>query len=169
MTKIHDIKQVPPEKGYYIAGFVDGEGSFFISARSRNDYFSGWKFSGHFNIGNSDRQILEICKKYLGCGKIRESRQGFYTLEVSDRHLFKNFVFPFFQRFGFLSNKKKHELQIFKKALQLVETGIHTQTDLETLLALRKQLNQFRKTRITHSDSVILETFQVKESSETIR
>lgn len=169
MTKIHDIKQVPPKKGHYIAGFVDGEGSFFITARPRKDYFSGWKFSGHFNIGNSDLQVLEICRKYLGCGTIRKYRPNFYTLEIADRHLFKMFVFPFFKRFGFLSNKKKHELQIFKKALQLIENGINTQKDLENLLALRKQLNEFRKTRITHTDAEIIETFQVKESSETIR
>lgn len=169
MTKIHDIKQVPPQKGYYIAGFVDGEGSFFITARPRKDYASGWKFSGHFNVTNADRQVLEICKKYLGCGKIRETRSDLYTLEIADRRLFENFLFPFFKRFGFLSNKKRHELQIFKKALKQIQLGIKTQKDLENILALRKHLNKFRNTRITHTDSVILETFKVKESSETIR
>nr|YP_009106638.1 putative site-specific DNA endonuclease [Dicloster acuatus]YP_009106657.1 putative site-specific DNA endonuclease [Dicloster acuatus]AIT95464.1 putative site-specific DNA endonuclease [Dicloster acuatus]AIT95471.1 putative site-specific DNA endonuclease [Dicloster acuatus] len=159
MPKIYDIKKVPPEKGYYIAGFVDGEGSFFLTARPRKDYSSGWKFSGHFNVSNSDKLVLEICRKYLGCGKIRESRQGFYTLEVSSRVLLKRFILPFFRRFGFLSNKKKHEFQVFQKTLQLLEHGIHTQNDLENILVLRTRLNEFRKKRITHSDDIIRETF----------
>ena len=169
MPKIHEIKQVPPEKGYYIAGFVDGEGSFYITARPRKDYSSGWKFSGHFNVSNSDKLVLEICRKYLGCGEIRETRPKFYTLEVSNRVLFKTFIIPFFKRFRFLSNKKKHEFQIFQKALQLVENGIHTKSDIENILVLRNKLNEFRQTRITHGDQEIRASFKVKESPETIR
>jgi len=61
MNKITHINQVPPDKGYYIAGFVDGEGSFYISARKRDDYPSGWRFTLHFNISNQDLAVLEIC------------------------------------------------------------------------------------------------------------
>jgi len=85
MNKITHINQVPPDKGYYIAGFVDGEGSFYMSARKRDDYPSGWRFTLHFNISNQDLAVLEICRKYLGCGTIRETRPGFYTLEVESR------------------------------------------------------------------------------------
>jgi hypothetical protein len=168
--KAHTLKQVPPEKGHYIAGFVDGEGSFYISARKRNDYLSGWKFTVHFSISNGDKPVLEICKKYLGCGTIRESRAGFYVLEVTDKQKLKIFIIPFFKKFGFLSNKKKAEFRIFQQALETLEGIIRSETELHEFLALRQKLNEFRKTRITHTDDIILQSFRfLQESSETIR
>jgi hypothetical protein len=160
MTKITEINQVPPEKGYYIAGFVDGEGSFYISARKRTDYPSGWRFEAHFNVSNQDLAVLEICKKYFGCGQIRQTRPGFYTLEIEKRDTIRTFIIPFFKRFGFLSNKKKAEFRIFQQAFDLLEKGISTSEDLQQLLALRQSLNQYRKTRITNKDDIILESFK---------
>ena len=164
--KIH----VPPEKGFYIAGFVDGEGSFYISARKRNDYTSGWKFTVHFNVSNCDIAVLQICKKFIGCGEIRESRPKFYTLEVTDREKLKTFIVPFFKKFGFLSNKKKSEFRVFQQALAALDQGITEEKHLQDFLILRTKLNSFRQTRITNTDDVIRSTFRfVKESSETIR
>ena len=161
---------IPPDKGHYIAGFVDGEGSFYISARRRKDYTSQWRFTLHFNVSNADIAVLQICKKYLGCGKIRESKPGFYTLEVEKKETLQTFIVPFFRKFGFLSNKKKKEFKIFREALHVVEHKIQTRQDLEKFLLLRSQLNTLRATRVTNTDAVILETFVfVEESSETIR
>lgn len=178
MNKITQIHQVPPQKGYYIAGFVDGEGSFYLSARKRADYPSGWRFELHFNVSNQDLAVLEICKKYLGCGTIRKTRPArgpsgrgrFYTLEVESRKTLGAFVIPFFKRFGFLSNKKKAEFRIFQQAFDFLEQGISTPEQLNQLLLLRQKLNELRQTRITNTDEMILESFHfVKESSETIR
>jgi len=33
-----NISQIPLQIGYYLAGFVDGEGSFHVSFRPRDDY-----------------------------------------------------------------------------------------------------------------------------------
>nr|AAL34388.1 putative protein [Chlorosarcina brevispinosa]AIT94634.1 putative LAGLIDADG homing endonuclease [Chlorosarcina brevispinosa]AIT94646.1 putative LAGLIDADG homing endonuclease [Chlorosarcina brevispinosa] len=169
-NKATKLEQVPPDKGYYIAGFVDGEGSFYISARKRKDYSSGWKFTVHFNVSNADIAVLQVCKKYLGSGEIREPRPGFYVLEVTDKQKLKTFIVPFFKKFGFLSNKKKAEFRIFRQALRALEGVIRSETELHDFLVLRQKLNQFRKTRITHVDAIILESFKfVQESSETIR
>jgi hypothetical protein len=151
MNKITHSDQVPPDKGHYIAGFVDGEGSFYISARKRTDYPSGWRFELHFNVSNRDLAVLEICRKYFGCGTIRETRPGFYTLEVEKRATLGAFIIPFFKRFGFLSNKKKAEFRIFQQAFDLLEQGITTPQELEQLLHLRQKLNQFRKNRIANT------------------
>ena len=177
-NKANDIKKVPVEKGNYIAGFVDGEGSFYISARKRTDYYSNWRFTVHFNVSNTDKTILEICKKYIGCGKVRESRPGFYTLEVENLDNIKTFVVPFFRKFGFLSNKKTKEFSVFRRALLLLENKIKTKQELSEFLKLRAQLNELRSTRVTNTDAIIYETFiflpseeftVIEESSETIR
>jgi LAGLIDADG endonuclease len=162
MTKRNDIKQVPVDKGNYIAGFVDGEGSFWVTCRQRKDYATGWKFSANFNVSNGDIAVLEMCKKYLGCGKIRLTKPEFYTLEVEDRDILKTFIVPFFQRFGFYSNKKKSEFRVFQLIIQRIDQGIETLADLEELLALRKELNRYRKARFNQTDQMIRETFQPK-------
>jgi hypothetical protein len=45
---------VPIELGNYLAGFADGEGSFNVSFRKRNDYRLPWKISLCFNISQSE-------------------------------------------------------------------------------------------------------------------
>ncbi len=161
-------QKIPPEKGYYIAGFVDGEGSFYLTARRRKDYSSGWKFSAHFSLGNRDLSVLHVCKKYLRCGTIRETGGGFFVLEVADRKKLQEFLVPFFDRFQFLSNKKRAEFRFFQEALSLLENPISSSNQLKKLLALRCQLNQYRKVRAKNSDEIILESFVfLEESSET--
>lgn len=170
-NKAISVKQVPPDKGHYIAGFVDGEGSFYVSARKRDDYRSKWRMTAHFNVSNNDQKVLEICKKYLGCGIIRQSRLGFYTLEVENLNTLNNFIIPFFRRFGFLSNKKTKEFSTFRKIVALIEAPIQTKAQLQLFFELRKQLNTLRKSgRATNTDAVILQSFIFhEESSETIR
>lgn len=170
-NKAISVKQVPPDKGHYIAGFVDGEGSFYVSARKRHDYRSKWRMTAHLNISNNDQKVLEVCRKYLGCGTIRQSRPGFYTLEVENLNAINNFIIPFFRRFGFLSNKKTKEFSTFRKIVALIEAPIQTQAQLQLFFQLRKQLNQLRKNgRATNTDAVILQSFIFyEESSETIR
>lgn len=175
------LRQIPVDKGFYIAGFVDGEGSFYLSARQRPDYPTRWRFSLHFNISNRDRAVLEICRHYLGCGTLRESRPGFYTLEVERLETIGAFIIPFFKRFGFLSNKKKAEFLTFQRAYALLQGGIRRPDELEQVLALRQQLNLQRQTRIRNTDAIIRKTFcfdsvspseslgDMKESSETTR
>ncbi len=40
-TNNFNLNKIPIEKAYYIVGFADGEGSFNISFRKRDDYLIG--------------------------------------------------------------------------------------------------------------------------------
>jgi hypothetical protein len=65
------LEDIPLDKGYYIAGFADGEASFNTSFRLRDDYKSGWKITPVFNISQKEKTVLEIAKHFMGCGTIR--------------------------------------------------------------------------------------------------
>ena len=78
------FREVPEKIGYYIAGFTDGEGSFNVSFRPRNDYKLPWKVSLSFNISQKDRSILELFKNYLQCGTLRNRKDGVVYYEVTD-------------------------------------------------------------------------------------
>ena len=109
-------KQIPSDLGNYLAGFTDGEGSFNVSFRKRKDYQIPWKISLSFNISQKDPVILSQFKKHLQCGSIRERKSdGIWYYEVTNFHAIQTNVIPFFNRFGFLSAKKKEISQNLKR------------------------------------------------------
>ena len=101
-------RQIPSDLGNYLAGFTDGEGSFNVSFRKREDYKIPWKISLCFNISQKDQVILSIFKKHLKCGTIRKRKNdGIWYYEVTNFTAIQTNIIPFFNRFGFLSAKKK--------------------------------------------------------------
>ena len=88
--------------GYYLAGFADGEGSFNVSFRKRQDYKNPWKISLCFNISQKDKVILALYKRYLGCGTLRSRPDGVWYYEVNNFNAICEKVIPFFTRFNFL-------------------------------------------------------------------
>ena len=58
-----DPKTIPISIGFYLAGFADGEGSFNVSFRPRDDYRIPWKVSLCFNVSQRDEVILSRFKR----------------------------------------------------------------------------------------------------------
>ena len=160
------IKRVPPKIGYYLAGFTDGEGSFNVSFRPRKDYPIPWKISLSFNVSQKDRVILALFKRHLGCGTLRGRPDGVWYYETTNLKAISENVIPFFERFPFLSAKKKRDFGKFKQIVALVQQGEHLRTDgIRKILEIRESMNDGGKRRHSHAD--ILAT--LTESSETIR
>ena len=139
------LRKVPQEKGWYLAGFVDGEGSFNVSLRKRNDYRLSWQIVMAFNVSQRDITNLFLLKKYLGCGKIKKRKEGLYYFEVVNQKSIFEKVIPFFRKFYFLSVSKKRNFSIFRKIANLVEEGSHLSKDgLREIIELRERLNTGR-------------------------
>ncbi len=163
-----DVKKIPSDIGYYLAGFADGEGSFNVSFRPRNDYRQPWKVSLCFNISQKDRVILALFKKHLKCGTLRSRNDGVWYFEVNNLTAIIENVIPFFERFRFLSAKKKRDFAKFVQIAKLMKDGAHlTKEGVEEILRIRSKMNDGGKRR--YSDAEILRRFQTEESSETIR
>ena len=154
-----DVRGVPPNIGYYLAGFVDGEGSFNVSFRPRNDYKLPWKVSLCFNISQRDPVILAQFKRHLQCGTMRQRRDGVWYYEVNNLVPILENVIPFFERFGFLSAKKKRDFAKFKQLAELIREGRHlTREGVEQVLEIRREMNDGGKRRC--SDEEILGRFE---------
>lgn len=161
------IKNVKPEHGYYIAGFADGEGSFNVSLKKRNDYKGSWKLTASFNISQKDRVILAFIKKQLRCGTLRERKDGVVYYEVTNITSLYEHVIPFFREFGFLSARKKKNFSIFKQIVNKMYHKEHlTKQGFEEILRLREQLNQGIGRKRKYSLQSYNET---KKSPETTR
>src|SRR5512144_679830 len=120
-----NVKGIPMEIGCYLAGFTDGEGSFNVSFRPRQDYPLPWKVSLCFNISQRDRVILALFKRHLECGTMRQRQDGVWYYEVNNLEAIMSNVIPFFDRFGFLSAKKKRDFGKFKQLARLLRDGRH--------------------------------------------
>ena len=154
------------ETGYYLAGFADGEGSFNVSFRPRQDYQSPWKISLCFNISQRDKVILTLFKRYLKCGTLRSRSDGVWYYEVNNFNAIWENVIPFFKRYNFLSAKKKRDFSKFCKIAELIKKEKHLEeSGIRKILEIRREMNDGGKRK--YSENEILRRFQ--ESSETIR
>src|ERR1700730_10109515 len=158
-SKMLDPKSIPPEIGWYLAGFVDGEGSFNVSFRPRPDYKMPWRVSLCFNISQRDPVILSFYKKHLECGTMRQRSDGVWYYEVNNLNAIVSNVIPFFERFGFLSAKKKRDFAKFKELVRLLVRKEHlSQEGVRRILEIRRDMNDAGKRR--YLDAGILQSFE---------
>jgi hypothetical protein len=154
-----EVNRIPLEIGCYLAGFTDGEGSFNVSFRPRADYATPWKVSLCFNISQRDPVILAQFKRHLACGTMRQRHDGVWYYEVNNLIPIVENVIPLFERFGFLSAKKKRDFAKFKQLAELIRAGRHQHRDgVEEILRIRRDMNDGGKRR--YSDEEILGRFE---------
>lgn len=139
MLNVHTI---PPKIGFYFAGFADGEGSFNVSFRKRDDYQLPWKVSLCFNISQKDKVILALFKRWLQCGTLRSRPDGIWYFEVNNFNAIWENVIPFFKKYHFLSAKKKRDFSKFCQIAELIKNNDHLKDDgIKQILHLRREMN----------------------------
>ena len=136
------LQCIPPRIGNYLSGFTDGEGSFNVSLRKRDDNTIGWQVVLTFNVSQKESYILSQLKKFLGCGRLQERKDGIWYYIVSNPLAIQEKIIPFFEKFPFLSQKKQHNFMIFRKIAKMVLTKKHLDHDgLNEIVWLREKLN----------------------------
>ena len=121
-----------------------------------------------FNISQKDRVILALFKRHLQCGTLRSRPDGVWYFEVNNLEAITTNVIPFFERYRFLSAKKKRDFAKFVALAGMLRAGRHlTRGGLEEILRIRRDMNDGGKRR--YSEAEILNRFPPRESSETIR
>ena len=162
-----NLNEIPRDIGYYLAGFADGEGSFNISFRKRDDYTTGWKVSACFNVSQKERIILTLFKQHLKCGTLRSRPDGIWYYEVNNLNALRENVIPFFWKFNFLSAKKKKDFSTFCKIIKLLEFNDHHSIEgIQKILELRENMNNGGNRKFSSQE--ILDSI-IKESPETVR
>ena len=158
------MTNVPDKVGYYLAGFVDGEGSFNVSLRKKSDYKVGWQPVLSFNVSQKERTILVLMKRYFKCGIIKRRKDGLYSYDVTNPRAIQEIIIPFFEKYSFLSVNKKNNFSLFKKIVRLMAEKRHLEPDgFIGLLRIRERLNKGKGRKRKYTLENVL------ESSETIR
>ena len=130
--------------GFFLAGFVEGEGSFNISLRRKSDYKVGWQVVMSFNVSQKDPAILQLLKIQLQCGIIKvRKKDDLHSLDITSPQDIIQKVIPYFQNYPVLSDSKRRNFAIFCKIAEFINQGKHkTKIGLKQILKLREKINE---------------------------
>ncbi len=93
------LDRIPLDVGHYIAGFVDGEGSFNVPIRRSSDRGLPWRVSLSFNVSQIGSAAPNFLRDTFGVGTVRGRGDGVFYYEVTKPADLEARVFPFFEFF----------------------------------------------------------------------
>ena len=130
--------------GFFLAGFVEGEGSFNVSLRRKTDYKVNWQVVMSFNVSQKDPTMLYILKQELGCGIVKVRKiDNLYSFDVTNPEDLIQKVIPYFQKYPLQSISKQKNFSIFCQIAQLMKKGQHRNLiGLRKILELREKINE---------------------------
>lgn len=153
----------------YIAGFVDGEGSFCVGISKHKTLRRGIEIHPLFEIELrvDDREILERILVTIGCGKIyncsydRYGWQPHVKYKVGGTKDLEKFVIPFFDQHH-LQAKKAESYKIFKKVVKMMRKKEHlTDKGFAKIVYLRDELRRIGRNQ---KRFISVETARVREN-----
>src|SRR5437763_12923086 len=93
------LDAIPPDLGHYVAGFVDGEGSFNVPIRRSGDRGLPWRVSLSFNVSQVGAEAPLFLRETFGVGTVRGRGDGVFYCEVARPTELDARVFPYIERF----------------------------------------------------------------------
>jgi len=98
---------------HYIAGFVDGEGSFHVAFQKNPSVKLGWQAVPEFQISQNwyAEQVLQLIQEKLDCGyikpnHIKNERDRTLVFVVRNRNDLLQKIIPFFDKYPLYTEKK---------------------------------------------------------------
>ena len=146
----------------YIAGFVEGEGMFYIGIVRSRETKTGWQVIYFFKVSQNPqgRVILEAIQKRFDCGYIKANSQTDPTdkslaFVVRDLESIRDKVIPFFEGKLFI---KKVAFEKFKKVIKIVSEKKHLNRDgMKEILDVSYSMNTGKR---RFAKEIILKSFQ---------
>jgi hypothetical protein len=138
---------LPPD---YVAGFIDGEGSFSVCINKQKTTRSGIEVRPEFAIElrADDREILERIMVTIGCGKIYDcsyERYGWFPhtkYRISSYKLLVEYLIPFLDQ-NPLQAKKAETYRLFRQIVLMVHHKEHlTQKGMQKIRELRQEIRK---------------------------
>lgn len=161
------LDRIPSDLGNWIAGFVDGEGSFNVPFRRASDRGLPWRVSLSFNVSQVGPELPTLLQGAFGIGTVRGRGDGVFYFEITSVDALEARVFPFFERFP-LRGSKLEDLRIFRQITISVRLGRHLSANgVRSIFEQRRSMNRGGKRR--YDEETVLGVLRDWESSEAIR
>ena len=134
----------------YLAGFVEGEGMFYIGVVPSRETKTGWQVIYFFKVSQnpSGKVVLDQLKQRLGCGYLKQNSQTDSTDKslayvVRDLPSLMGKVIPFFENKLVIKytnfEKFKKVLEIVYKKNHLIKSGIKEILDIAYSMNTQKR------------------------------
>jgi LAGLIDADG DNA endonuclease family protein len=143
----------------YIAGYVDGEGSFHVAVQRNRFTRTGYQLVPEFHVSQNPerRQVLDLIRARFGCGRIqenhRDSTDTTLVLVVRKRRDLLERVIPFFEMQPLLSSKHEDFL-VFASIVRAMERGEHLSSEgFRTLVERAIAMNGGGRYRRVHREA----------------
>ena len=127
---------------YYVTGFTDGEGCFFVGISPGPKHKIGHRVKATFQIGLhiKDKALLEQIQLFFGVGQISKLGAESVQFRVSALEDLK-VIINHFDKYSLLTNKQSDYL-LFKQVVKLMEQGKHlTLEGLNKIMSIKAVLN----------------------------
>jgi len=128
---------------WFVTGFADGEGCFWINIFRDKSFKTGWRVKLFFqiNLNKKDYVLLEQIQNYFGAGKIYKNKNSdsiqYLVTSVKDLLLIQKH----FDKYP-LHTKKRADFELWKKAFDLIQNKEHLTTQgLQKIVAIKASLN----------------------------
>ena len=115
----------------YLAGFTDGEGSFYVGFSRQPTLPLKWQVITEFHVSQNPggKNVLEYFRKILGCGYLKPNHAKSLTdkswvFVVKTREDLEARVIPFFKKHPLHTNKLQ-DFEKFCQVLQLIKKRKH--------------------------------------------
>lgn len=116
---------------YFLAGFIEGEGSLTVSCKAHKDSRFGFYLDPEFFLyqHKSGRELLELTRELFQTGRIypKPGNPMVLVYAITDRRSLKEKVVPYFERYVFPFSCKKQVFIAFKEIIELFERKEHLQ------------------------------------------
>ena len=174
--KEHELK-------FYLAGFMDGEGSFNVSFKPHPSMKLGWVVDPAFQVyqHKDSVDILKLISATLHCGYIRPKSptSNVMVLIVDNRRTLTEKIVPFFSRYELLSNKRS-DFEKFKRVLELMERKAHLSYEgfvkiIDVAMTMnaqgkqRKYTKEFILSNVVKSSETIRQASSMKDEEDRVR
>ena len=140
----------------YIAGYVDGEGSFHVAVQRNPWTRAGWQLVPEFHVSQNAerRQVLDLIRERFGCGRIKENHRGSrdttLVFVIRNRVDLLTRVIPFFETQPLLSTKQEDFLS-FANIVRAMGRGEHLSSEgFRTLRTMALSMNGGGRYRRVH-------------------
>jgi hypothetical protein len=127
----------------WVAGFVDGEGCFFIGINPHLDMTAKCQVLPEFTVVQHERdvQLLHALKDYFDCGVVRVNHGDRMAYRVRSIEHLREKIIPFFEKHE-LKSKKRQDFLKFREVIMLMERGEHLRPEgIQKIRAIAHGMN----------------------------
>ncbi len=115
---------------FYITGFTEGEGSFYVGILPRK-MNTGWEVRPSFSLSQNekDKVLVSSLIDFFGCGFVRPSKVD-QTVKFEVRSLkdLQDKIIPHFEKYQ-LIGRKQNDFIAFKKAVKIMSKNKHLENE----------------------------------------